>query len=225
MKKALFGIFTILSIIALVVTMVLLSKSDSGNPEIPTTDEQQTSIYATKVSILCPREITVNVGSSVKLDDNFINIEPKNTTEELEVEVSSKVGNNSGISFENNTIEVHEQGFYYIKFSVLKNENTYLYDTLVVHAVENNNYVIQKVNKVFLDDALKFSDIFDINSSFEVKNILPTNAEIAEDNVVFSSLGNADFTIELYSNYITYVYKFRVLVEEEPVIIEPDMKL
>ena len=216
--KILFGIFCALIFTALVAGLIFFNKVNNDenptNEPLPKEDER---IYATNVFLNCPRELTITVGKSVKLSDGYLTIEPANTTEKLEIGISSKVGNADGITFTNNTILATDTGFYYIKFSVPKSENYDAYDTLVIHAVELNQGIEQIKNSAFEQETFNINEMFDINPIYSVSSVqTSSNIEFSNNEFKFNSVGSANINITLTLGLVTYNYDFVFTINKLP---------
>jgi len=217
-NKIWFGIFCALIFIALVAGLIFFNKfNDGDNPSDEPLPKDEDTIYATNLFINCPREITVQVGNEVKLSEGFLTIEPSNTTKKVSIEVSSKVGNETGISFNNNTILATDTGFYYIKFSIPKSDKYFVYDTLVVHAVEQTDHILQTTTSAYEKETFGLNEIFNINSSFNISNIVTSNnINYSENRFEFRNVGTGEINVTLTLGYVSYNYKFIVTINTPP---------
>lgn len=156
MKKSniIFAIYTIVIITGISLFLVFY-------PEF-----SQKHDYAKSISLNCPREITFEVKDRIVLPENFISINPSEMIDELRVEVYTKSSKTNPDDLNINELNISSlsTGFYYIKF-IVPGKNFDIYDTLVVHVVENNslNYIFQNQTSLQSDKEYSFADIFDIN--------------------------------------------------------------
>ena len=217
-SKILFGIFCFLIFSALVAGLIFFNRfnkdDDSSNEPLPKEDER---IYATNVFLNCPREITIQIGTEAHLANGFLTIKPDNTTEELQIEITSKVGNADGITFENNTIVARDTGYYYIKFAVAKSEKYDVYDTLVVHAVETNQGIEQIKNSAFEQETCNINELFNINPIYSVSSVqTSSNIEFSNNEFKLNSVGSANINITLTLGLVNYNYEFIFTINKLP---------
>ena len=217
-SKILFGIFCFLIFSALVAGLIFFNKfNNDENQKGEPLPKEDGRIYATNVFLNCPRELTITVGSEVKLADGFLTIEPANTTEKLEIEISSKVGNDDGISFGNNTILAKNTGYYYIKFSVPESDKYDAYDTLVVHAVETNQGIEQIKNSAFEQETCNINELFNINPIYSVSSVQTSSSiEFSNNEFKLNSVGSANINITLTLGLVNYNYEFIFTINKLP---------
>ena len=204
-RRILFFIFCSFAIILLVATLVLVAhfqKNSKNNGNNPPKDNSK--VYATSLTLLCPREIVIEQGKSVELDTNFIKLEPYNTTEKVNFEITTRSEKPIGINFENNIINALDVGFYYVKFYISSGETSIVHDTLVVHVVENTGIITQNIQTAVINESLNFNETFTISSGFQVKHVLLNGNACTNNKFMFTSLGLQNIEIYLYSNKITY---------------------
>lgn len=219
MKKRIgFGIFCVLIFAALVAGLILFNRlKDDESPSNEPLPKEDDIIYATNVFLNCPREITIQVGTKVELLEGFLTIQPNNITVDLEIEISSKVNNEDGITFENNTIFATDTGFYYIKFTVPKSNTQNIYDTLVVHAIEHTQEITQIKTEVYENDTFNLNEIFNISSSLTIQDLTTSNNMSYEDNKLkFNAIGDGEVNITLSLDYVLYNYSFNITINKLP---------
>ncbi len=224
-KRVLYSIFCILCISALVVTLVILTKDKHNTSYEPSKSEGETRIYATSIFLLCPREINIKAGKQIVLDNDFLKVEPSNTTEKIEYEISSKSNTSIGINFENNKITATNLGFYYIKFYISSAEDKIIYDTLVIHVVEDCNQITQKIEYATIEDEISVYDIFEILPSFTISNLEVSNATLSNNKILFTTTGSVEICITLYLEKVSYNYKFNIYVNPKTEPPEYEIKI
>ncbi len=175
------------------------------------------SIYATKIFLNSPREILVDVGEMVKFDEDLITVEPEEVKEKLELTITTKknVDVNECVYFDDNTLIIREEGYFYFKFSVPKSETNNLTETLVVHAVKDSENASLLKDMAYLNDEVQLSEIVTYKNIFTLKDIITSNNVIKNDNkFLFTICGVVDLKLTLNIDKIIYFYEFNISVIE-----------
>jgi len=212
-KRIIFYSYCFILISALVLCLTLIPKLTKRKENFATT---KSSVYATDLKLNCPRELKVEVGTPVTLSTNFLCVEPQTAFKELEIEISSKKGNEEFIEFTNNTIFAKQAGFYYINFKVYKDKNNYLSETLVINAVENDNKIVQRLDNIYEGEILPIESVLLIDDAYNSTITTCNNTLLKDDSIKFLSVGESKISVTLTNEYTTTHYTFLISVIELP---------
>lgn len=189
----------------------------SDNTSTENKEEKPSKTYATDIELMIPREISVENGSKVILNNNFLKVNPAEQISNVEIEITSKVGNDDGIDFKNNIITAKETGFYYITFTVSSSETTEITETLVIHVIDKREDVIQLKDNVFENESFLVEELFEIKNIFTVQNVKVEGSVAKTENLLkFTTSGGCIIEFTLNLDMISYVYQFNITVNKLP---------
>ena len=211
-KRIIYCIYCLIIFTILVLSLTLIPKFKSKEHA-----DGKDITYASSITLTCPREILVEVGTKVELSTDFLIVKPGESKSNLQISISSRVNNEDGIEFENNIITAKELGFYYIKFSVPKSKGYNLNETLVVHVVEQNSKIIQNIFEVTEGDFVEISNAFQVNDDgYMAQIIASSNVELEDGKMYFLEPGNAEVIFILTSDKVSYYRTFNFNIKKEP---------
>ena len=214
-KKITIAIYFALIIVTCVVTLIINGFS---------APQDQNSEYASKITLNCPREITLPVNVEISFMDNAIKTEPASLINKVTYSVYTKAQGTdpNDLIIINNTITCSKVGFYYIKFEVPKSKNYNLTEVLVVHVVNTTDLITQNKSSMIVDDETSLTEMFSISNSLNDITV-STNDNINYDNEKFTALnkGVGEITITAISHYLKYKFDFSLSIVEREEIPTP----
>jgi len=160
----------------------------------------------------------MSVGSSLRLDDDFISVAPKSQKSKLNCNITVKSGSIDNIVFENNIISALKSGYYYFNFSVVGQNDIELKETLKIHVFEASKdpYLNLITNKINEGDSVDFSRLFNLYGSPKDKKV-QTNDLIKFENNKFFFLddGLGTIKITLVFDYYKIDYEFKIQIQKK----------
>ena len=223
-KKVSFFVYALVSIIVLAGALVLLNKDriflhNDNQTQTGQLSDNQTEVYATKLLLNCPREITITKNNQVELLSGFLTVEPESLKNDVSIEITRKgSGDANSLTFLNNKLLASDTGFYYVKFSLPKSQTLYLTETLVVNVVNTNDFISINKTTFIQNETITFYELFNISDTSDNKNVTINNDNLIFNNNIFtaSKVGNSQIFIELLYNYLKYNFNFYILINPLP---------
>ena len=177
-----------------------------------------TLIFATNLSLNCPRSIQITLGESVELLEDYIYVEPYDCVENVSYTISGRYGSNAdGIKFSNNIISTFETGTYYIKFSVPSSDDYYLTDGIQISVVEDKNTnVIQLLKILEIGNEYSLEQIFTFNTKANITVEIEDENYILINNNIFipQNGGKTNIKLSLIYEYIKYNYTYLIQIND-----------
>ena len=197
---------------------------DTDPPPSEPTDPSEPSedvIYASTLTLNCPREVTISKNCELYLLDGFISVQPADATENLSYTLTARSGSDiDNIIFSNNKIVGKGSGYYYLKYSVPKSEDETLSETIIIHIVDTTDDRITQLNTdLELDTTYTLDELFEISTSnarLETESKDKTLLTYENDTFTPKAAGTAEVAINLTYDYIRYSYIYELTIKEKP---------
>ena len=192
-----------------------VNNGDSGN--VSNDDNSSNTSYATELVLNSARQITIAVGSCVKLKSGFIMVSPSSLINYISTTTSVRgSGVNNGITFEDNTIYANSVGNYSLKFSIPASSTANLSETMLINVVNTNSHISQNINTLTINETNSIADIFTTYSSGYEINYSSSAFEISNDKITAKILGEQSIRVEFSRDYFIYCYNFSFTVKDVP---------
>lgn len=196
-KSALYVVY-FLGVILLVVLCLIFVRANEKDYVNKTIKAGASSGLTLKIN--CPKEIEMVAGSSVKLLDGFISVQPESAKLTHTIETD---GNSKGIECKNNIITAKEIGNYDLIFSAKSGENTVVGTVKIKVAKQGESIDINKIRgSVTMGKSLDVTELFNIVNKVNLMKF---------ENLVNIRYSNGEFTptaVGLASVDAVFIYDF-----------------
>lgn len=234
MKKKISLLYCLYAVIIITIISLFLvfgakkqeSVIEGGNSNITQTKdedqsksvEQDNITYANLFLLNCPRTLTMSVNEKVKLDDNFISVEPSECIKNLTIEINPKSENNEdGLTISNFILSASKVGTYNLKFSVPKSKNQNLTEYILVSVEQDfSNRIELLTDNIEQYQAVSLTDLFDCNSAYNMKIVENNTIKVSNGELIGLEIGKATIDLELTNGYFIHVLSVEINVTKKP---------
>ncbi len=197
------------------------SSSDANNDDTDDTDGQNEIVYASRIQLNCPREITISLGANASLLAGYYQVLPAECDLTPSVTVEGLYSySDDGIRFVDGRIETEKEGIYSLKFTILKSATSYISDSVRIKVVATDERVTQLTKDIYLGSTYDIADIFAINSTatISIKNFDHNIIDYKDGVITPVGAGKTTFVLSMKidSAYVEYEYEFELNIKEEP---------
>lgn len=181
-------------------------------------NDKSVEIYAKSLVLNCPREITVQVGSKIKLTENCVKVEPETLKQNVSIYPTSKNKSNiENLSIVEDTITAKAEGYYNLNFEVQKSKTDTIKDTIIIHAVPETSKIKQLKNSIYIDKNYNLSEIFETNNSTSKIEYITDNKIRLENEIITGKFaGESQLKLTLLEYNIIYNFEFKIEVKQAP---------
>lgn len=216
--KWIFSIFIASALVGLATFLVLHDNNDT-DADVPENPDETEEIFATAYSFNIPETIYIAINTEANLLTGYINTTPAHAISKLTYEVAPKdSGVAGGVEFNGNKIVAKTLGNYIIRFKIPKSTTSNFTKNLnvVVHDNTNLSHICQTSESIIIGERKNINELFSIKELTEYT--IQTDSKTSYSNSYINAISNGKSEIKFTfkDNYINYIYKFTIDVEELP---------